>query len=105
MNPGDPEPPLLTKDEFIEKLSAWGIDVNYRNLEDWQLKGAIPYPVRRRHDGATRAMYPEWMLPMVTRLKQILDEGSSLKSAKQAIGVDANKRLAVCPCCGRELDE
>lgn len=103
-----PEPVLLTKAEFMKALADQGVDVNARNLEDWQLKGAIPYPVRRRHDGSTQAMYPEWMLPMVARLKRTLSAGSSLRQLAPVMrtyapnGVTDHKPTA-CPHCGKPI--
>jgi len=72
------EPPLVTRDELIRRLSVEGIAVNYRNLEHWQLRGVIPYPVRRRHQGATKALYPEWMIDAIKHLRDAQSRGLSL---------------------------
>ena len=79
---GAPEPDLLTKDEFIAELTEIGVSVKPRNLEEWQLHGVIPYPTRKRHKGATRALYPAWLVPAVKRLKDMLGRGRTFEDIK-----------------------
>jgi len=78
MPQGTTEPPLMTRDELIQRLAHEGITVNYRNIEHWQLRGVIPYPVRRRHQGSTKALYPEWMVDAIKQLRDAQSRGMSL---------------------------
>ena len=74
MWPDAPEPALddlLTRDELIDRARAQGIRVGAEDLRNWQQLDAIPYGVRRWRDGATRVLYPTWMVDIIRRLRQL----------------------------------
>ncbi len=71
--------PLLTRDELIAELKQVDIVVTARDLIHWQTVGAIPYPDRRRHKGATRAVYPQWMIRTIHLLRNLQEQGYKLR--------------------------
>ncbi len=79
MPPGSPEPFLLTRSELLQELADQGISISFRSLENWQAKGVIPRPVRRRHAGSTQAMYPTWIIGAIKHLKYAQDRGMALE--------------------------
>ena len=85
--------PLLTRDEFITELKQDGIDVSARDLVYWQTIGVIPYPDRRRHKGATRAVYPQWMLNTVHLMKSLQEQGYRLKEIGPLLRGDTHHRF------------
>ncbi len=78
MPEGAPEPELRSHDELIHELHERGIDITPTTLEYWRRKGILPRPVRRRHAGATRPVYPEWFVPAIEHLKKLQAAGKSL---------------------------
>jgi len=63
---GAPEPPddqLITRAELLERLrGVFRTNLSERTLQLWEAAGILPGPVRRWHDGATRALYPMWIV-------------------------------------------
>ena len=55
--PGHPEPPLSTREELLAALAQRGLPMPARTPQRWEAAGALPAPLRRRHDGATRTRY------------------------------------------------
>lgn len=77
--PGVIEPPLVTREELLNTLDRLGLnDINERALRFWETKGVIPTPVRRRFNGATRALYPLWMVNLVFSLRHLQSRGFAL---------------------------
>jgi len=73
------EPPLLTRGALIEALARLGLDdIDERRLRFWEMKGVLPGPIRRRLDGATRALYPPWMVNLVFSLRHLQARGFAL---------------------------
>ncbi len=70
---------LLTRDELLERLKAWGVEVETGDLRFWEYTGILPRPVRRRIEGATRAYYPPWMMSMVRLLRELQAGGYPLR--------------------------
>ncbi len=90
---GAPEPDdddLLTRDELIDRLHQSGDPVTTRELRYWEAEGALPQPVKRWHAGATRALYPSWMLDLVPRVRTLRQHGVPLPT----IGRHLRKQLA-----------
>lgn len=71
--------PLLTRDELIADLKQIGVDVTSRDLILWQSRGVIPYPQRKQHRGAVRALYPQWMIDIVRMLRDLQGQGYKLR--------------------------
>src|SRR5689334_15674713 len=62
---GEPEPPedeLLTRAEFVAALQELYPFIEETTVATWERAGALPRPVRRWHHGATRALYPRWLI-------------------------------------------
>ena len=72
------EPPLLTRDQVVQRLHESGVDVDLGDLRYWEQKGSLPHPIRQRHEGATRAVYPEWYVHLVKLLRQLQAHKRSL---------------------------
>lgn len=66
MPEGYPEPPddqLITRAELLERLRGiFRTNLSEKRLQVWEAAGVLPGPVRRWHDGATRALYPRWVV-------------------------------------------
>ncbi len=75
---GTPEPLLITRDELIGALRERGVDVNEVTLVYWEREGILPRPIRRRHAGAPRALYPVYAINAVEHLRQLQDAGRTL---------------------------
>lgn len=58
--PADDE--LITRGELLEHLRAAHVDISERTLQLWEAAGVIPGPIRRWHNGATRALYAPWVV-------------------------------------------
>jgi hypothetical protein len=71
--------PLLTRDELIAELKKLGVEATPRDFNLWQQRGVIPYPPRQRHKGATRAVYPQWMIGIIAKLRDFQGEGRKLR--------------------------
>lgn len=71
--------PLLTRAELVAELRRGGDDVSARDLVYWQSVGAIPYPVKRQHQGAPHAFYPKWFVGTVHQLKSLQQQGYKLR--------------------------
>lgn len=56
---------MLTIDELIEALADRGHAVSRYDLQNWQQGGVIPHGIRRRHNGATRLLYPRSQIDRV----------------------------------------
>jgi len=67
-----PEPEqLLTRAEVVARLQEGGWKVSADNLRFWEQQGALPHPLRQGHRGATRAVYPDWFVPLVGRMREL----------------------------------
>jgi hypothetical protein len=67
MPPGSAEPTedeLITREQLLEQLHAAGVRISGRTLMAWEQAGIMPRPVRQRHTGATRAVYPQWVVDL-----------------------------------------
>ncbi|MDP9470071.1 MAG: hypothetical protein M3Q71_05300 [Chloroflexota bacterium] len=88
--PGTPEPDtLLTRTELLARLHAEGVDVSTHDLDNWQTAGIIPYGIRRRHEGATRTLYPKWMVDLIRYLRELQDEELPLPQISAILKVHA----------------
>ncbi len=63
---------LLTRAELLTELRRLGYGMTDRQLRDWVTDGILPRPERRLPPGATdgiaRAVYPEWMIGVISDL-------------------------------------
>jgi hypothetical protein len=79
----NPDPStLLTREELLEKLRIDGFVVSNNDLRNWQYHGVIPYAVRQWHDGAVRALYPEWLLTVIRALRTRQAEGRKMSEIR-----------------------
>jgi DNA-binding transcriptional MerR regulator len=94
MSPWWPDPePLLTRGELVDRLRSTGVNITPRTLAFWEQQGVVPRAVRRFHNGKTQAVYPEWMIPLVTSVREMQQAGLSLEEIQGAIqvGIDAGE--------------
>lgn len=81
----------VTITELIEDLNGLfqfrNAEINPSTIRYWQSQGLIPYPVKRRHDGATRALYPDplaFRIMLALRSKQ-LNRGYTLEQLRDSM--------------------
>jgi len=102
--PGAPEPFLLTRDEVLARVAALHLDATERDLRFWEAEGILPRPVRRRHAGATRALYPAWFVDLIYKLRDLQLAGLSLKELPSRLQAEA-RRLSLVPLVGPPDDD
>ncbi len=79
--PSAPLPEVLyTRDELVRELERLdlGPRVTARDIAYWESEGIIPTAVRQWHNGAVRAIYPEWILWLIVELRTLQGEGYNL---------------------------
>ncbi len=79
--PSAPLPEVLyTRDELVLELERLdlGPGATARDIAYWESEGIIPTAVRQWHDGAVRAIYPEWIVWLIVELRTLQQEGYSL---------------------------
>lgn len=64
---GPTDEELITRDELLEQTRELGAEIHPRTLQIMEKQGLVPRPVRRWHDGATRALYAPWVVDLVIR--------------------------------------
>ncbi len=69
---------LLTREELLARLATWRIEATEADLRYWEYEGILPRPVRRWHEGAVRAVYPPWFVPLVRDLRALQRQGLAL---------------------------
>jgi len=70
----------ITLDEFLDELAGAGIpQVTAGRLASWQKIGVIPFPIRRWHNGATRALFPRRAISVIAELALLQGIGYSLQ--------------------------
>jgi hypothetical protein len=80
-----PDNSLFTAADIIGQLAGRGINVDSDDLQFWAFAGALPGPIRRRRDGATRGLYPDVFVQAVQELHRLQGEGVSLDDARWQI--------------------
>ena len=114
--PDAPEPELLTREQLVARLREAGIDADVSDLRYWEYHGILPRPVRQRHDGATRAVYPDWFVWLVGLLreyqgrdnKSLQEIGPALRFAARFLGgrsVEERKRFVTAPLAAGDPEE
>lgn len=76
---------LITRQELLTRLHDRSIDLPERTLTYWEMENHLPRPVRKRHDGAPRALYPVMAVDVVARMRELQDTGMSLRAAATSI--------------------
>jgi hypothetical protein len=57
---------LLSRTHLLNALVIFhGIPMKAPTLVEWEQLGLLPRPIRKHHKGATRALYPGWIIPLV----------------------------------------
>ncbi len=80
MLPGQTVRKLYTREELSASCSALGFKVTPNDFRYWEGEGVIPRSIKKWHEGATRAVYPDWMRNLLLVLRTMQDEGDSLES-------------------------
>ncbi len=86
---GAPEPTLLTRAQVVQALARRGVKVNESDLRYWEYEGILPRPVRQWHEGAVRAVYPDWYPFLVRRIRALQRQGLSLSEIAPHIRIHA----------------
>jgi hypothetical protein len=83
---GGPEPAtLLTRDELVTQLHALGVDADGDTVRYWEAVGALPRSIKRWYRDATRAVYPDWAVPLILGLRELQDAGLALAEIGPAL--------------------
>lgn len=85
MGPDEPEPEILTRPQFVERLEAEGITVSQRTLAYWESEGILPRAVRQWRDGAPQALYAVWLVDIVRAVRGMQDAGMTLEQIREAV--------------------
>ena len=76
----------VTLDVLLESLQGYLKDeerVTADNIRYWQKIGVLPRPIKRWHDGATRALYPRWAaMETIFELLELQRRGYTLQQIK-----------------------
>ncbi len=84
--PGASQPlNVITRDELIRRVRETGAELDTRDLIFWETEGVLPRPRKRWHDGAVRALYPEWAIYFVATLRELQSDGHSLREIAATI--------------------
>jgi len=83
---GAPLPELLPHDELLARLRDRGVDLSSTALEYYRHRNILPRPIRRRYEGLTQALYPDWFVPVIQAIKDMQTQGKSLDEIRDAIG-------------------
>lgn len=87
---------LVTRDELVKRANTFGAKkVTANDLRYWENIGVIPKSIKKRHEGATRAVYPTWMLLVVMMLRSMQEAGSSLDEVRDAIRANYRKNADI----------
>lgn len=64
--PSDEE--LIGREELLDRVKReFGIEIHPDTLRGMERQGLLPRPVRKWHEGATRALYAPWVVDLVGR--------------------------------------
>lgn len=75
-SPDDDE--LITRDQLLAIVNDQGIKISVSDLRYWERLGVVPRPVRKWHNGATRALYPTQMITAIKEVRRLQRHGLSL---------------------------
>lgn len=116
--PDASEPRLITRGQVLDYLARLKTQppVTANDLRYWEGLGVLPQPIRRRHEGATRALYPLWYVPLVRQLRLFQLAGFTLDALPERMRAQArllserpgrapSENEAPVPDKLRELDE
>jgi hypothetical protein len=72
---------LLSRESFLERLHARGIEAKESDLRYWEYEGILPRPMLRWDPEvkARRAYYPIWAMAAVFALRALQNEGRQLR--------------------------
>ena len=94
--PDQPEPkPLITREELVERIRKLGVKASPGDLRYWEAAGILPRAVKRWHDGATRALYPEWMPYLVVSLREYQHEGLPLEEIARRLRASFYRSITI----------
>lgn len=75
---GAPMPELLPHAELLARLRDQGIELSSSALEYYRYQNILPRPIRRRFEGLTQPLYPDWFVPAIEHLRYLQAQGASL---------------------------
>ncbi len=80
-----PYEPAVTRGELLARLARMGLDVSEPALRAWERDGLLPQPLKRWHEGATRAIYPMWAFNSLLLFRILKREGHPLQDVAQRV--------------------
>jgi len=88
-----PEPTTLyTRDEIAEMAS--GVDkISGNDIRYWEYQGVLPRSIRQWHNGAARAVYPEWYAHLARMVRSLQRHGLGLDEIGPRIRQRAERLL------------
>jgi len=89
-----PEPrEMLTREQFVERANAIGVNVTERDLRYWEHESIIPHGLKRWSEGANRIYLPRWALYTITLLRGLQDIGMPLKEIAPHLRLSAQDAI------------
>ena len=85
--PVPPEDEWIGRDDLLAQVRSRGLSLSPRTLGLWEASGIVPRPVRRWHNGATRALYPPWAAQMVMLANEVKDDRSDAEDVSQTVRI------------------
>jgi len=90
LGPDEPDPDeLLTRDEIVQRANGWLLRgrkiITARDLRLWEQLGILPRGIRRGHKGASRNLYPGWMVALARDIREMQHQGLSLDAIRPRI--------------------
>ena len=79
---------VVTREELTSIVSALGFPTETGDMRYWEFHGVIPTSIRQRHNDATRAIYPAWMVSVVLRLRELQSVGCALSEITDRLRVE-----------------
>lgn len=93
MVPGQRAHHLITREELSEEIASYGKKMTPNDLRYWESQGVIPRSIKKRHKGATRAVYPDWMTNVVLFGRILQERGESLEEIAETLKTLYRKNL------------
>src|SRR5680860_15348 len=93
--PEPTEDELMTRAKFLERLRySRGIDLTEARLVEWEQYGILPRPVRQRHEGTSRAVYPTWIASLIEMASELKSAGKRKSEIRDYLQQEVRPNLS-----------
>jgi DNA-binding transcriptional MerR regulator len=89
--------PLMTRDELVVALHEAGEEATAGDLNYWHRRRILPFPTRRADGHKVMAVYPQWFVWLVRRLRRYQREGLTLQKIGPALQILAEYQFVERP--------